>query len=256
MPIALPSDPSETQRIFTRAQTVWNARAKPPYETFTIACDETFLADRCAGDTQVQFIIRLADGRTYAHTLARDGSASRVLMRGGYVVGPAGAPFGFFRRTPTPGAPPQPAPPNLVADPIETIDTIATVSAVDRAYDITLAGIETLGARRCYHLRLRPLRDPVSYPLRDLWIDTASDDVVRLTYAQPFNATTAAVVYDFAPAGAQSFWSIVHIEASASVRALFSSHTDRVSEELHDIEFPPSEPAEYFDPEGDPRPAD
>ena len=177
-------------------------------------------------------------------------------MHGGYAVGPAGAPFGFFRRTPTPGATAPPPPPNLAADPIGTIGTIATVSAVDRAYDITLAGIETVGERRCYHLRLRPLRDPTTYPLRDLWIDATSDDVVRLTYAQPFNATTAAVVYDFAPAGAAGIWSIVHIEASATVHSLFSSHTDRVSEELHDIEFPPSEPAEYFDPEGDPRPAD
>jgi hypothetical protein len=231
--------------IFTRAQAAWNQRFVPPYESFTLPCASTFLADRCTGNPTVQFIVRLSDGRTYAHTIAADGRQTSVLMRGGYVYGPAGAPFGFYRRRPAPGATLPPAPPNLAADPIATI---ATVSVVDRAYDITLAGIETIDPHRCYHLRLRPLRDPQNYPLRDVWVDTSTYDVVRLTYVQPFNTNLATVTYDFAPVGSQNVWSIVHIDATATIHDLLATHTDHVSEDLHDIEFPASEPDDYFTP--------
>jgi hypothetical protein len=231
--------------IFTRAQTVWIDRAAPPYESFTLPCASTLLADKCAAGAQVQFVVRFADGRTYAHTVAEDGRPAVVLLRGGYIVGPAGAPLGFYRRAPLPGATAAPPPPNLAADPIATI---ATVSAVDRAYDITLAGVVTVRGRPCYHLRLRPLRDPQKYPLRDLWVDTATDDVVRLTYVWPYNDITADVTYDFARIGPSAVWSIVHIEAQAIEHRLFTTHVERVSEDLQNIEFPSSEPDSYFSP--------
>ncbi|HUN29445.1 MAG TPA: hypothetical protein VMV65_06540 [Alphaproteobacteria bacterium] len=234
--------------IFTRAQTAWTQRQEPPYESFTLPCAQTLLADACAPGARVQFIVRFADGRTFAQTIAEDDRPAVVLLRGGFIVGPAGAPFGFYRRAPQPGATQPsatiaPPPPNLAADPIATI---ATVSAVDRAYDITLAGMQTLGSRVCYHLRLRPLRAPQTYPLRDLWIDAQTYDVVRLTYAWPFNDTTAQITYGFAPVGPHAIWSIVHIEAQAVSHGLFTTHEQSVSEELHDIEFPASVPESDF----------
>ena len=212
--------------IFTRAQTVWSARAAPAYESFTVPCEETFLASQCEAGTVVQFIVRLADGRTFAQTLTSDGHPATVLLRGGYAFGPAGAPFGFYRRVPLPGATLAPRPPNLIEDPIATI---ATVSAVDRAYDIALVGTEAVDGHSCYYLRLRPLRDPQAYPLRELWVDTA-------------------VTYDFAPVGASGFWSIVHIDAAAVSHGLFATHAEHVSEDLHNITFPASEPDADFSP--------
>jgi hypothetical protein len=217
--------------IFTRAQAAWNARGLPPYESFTLPCSATFLANLCSGDVRLQFIVRLADGRTMAQTIDANGKPGSVLLRDGFIFGPAGAPFGFYRRTPALGVAMPSPPPNLAADPI---GTITTVTAVDRAYDITLAGTETVRGYTCWHLRLRPLRDPQQYRLRELWIDEASYEVVRLVYAQPFNATTAMVTYDFAPAGAQNVWSIVHIAADAG-----SQHVD---EDLDDITFPANAP--------------
>jgi hypothetical protein len=249
LPCSTPGAPCasaiDAASIFTRAQAVWNERFVPPYESFTLPCASTFLAGRCSGNQTVQFIVRLSDGRSYAQTVDSNGHATAVLLRGGYVYGPAGAPFGFYRRRPLPGASPPPAPPNLAIDPIATI---ATVSAIDRAYDITLAGIETIDAHRSYHLRLRPLRDAQNYPLRDLWVDTTTYDVVRLTYAQQFNTNVAIVTYDFAQVGPQRVWSIVHIDATATIHDFLVTHTDHVSEDLHDIEFPDGEPDEYFIP--------
>jgi len=241
---AVAADAPDPAAIFTRAQTAWNARAVPAYESFTLPCSATLLSDRCSAGTQVQFIVRLQDGRTFAQTVAANGRPATVLLHGGYIVGPAGAPFGFYRRAPMPGATAAP-PPNLAEDPI---GTIATVTAVDRAYAITLADTESVGTRTCYHLRLRPLRDPQAYPLRELWVDTTTYDVVRLTYVWPYNDTTADVTYDFAPVGPQALWAIVHIEAQAVSHGLFTSHVERVSEVLQNITFPAGEPEADFVP--------
>jgi len=220
----------------------WSARAVPAFESFTLPCSSTLLAEKCSDGTPVQFIVRMSDGRTFAQALDANGRPAAVLLRGGYIVGPAGAPFGFYRRSPVPGATVAP-PPNLAEDPIAPI---ATVTAVDRAYAITLAGTERVGARTCYHLRLRPMREPLSYPLRDLWVDTTTYDVVRLTYAWPYNDITADVTYDFASVGPQAVWAIVHIEAQAVSHGLFTTHVERVSEDLQNIEFPASEPDADF----------
>ncbi len=242
---AVASNAPDPDAIFTRAQTTWNARAMPPYESFTLPCDVTFLEKSCSAGTVVQFIVRLGDGRTFVQTLTADGRPGIVLLRGGYAFGPAGAPLGFFRRAPAQGATPPPAPPNLAADPIQTI---AVVRAVDRAYDISYLETVQLDAHAVYHLRLRPLRNPQQYPLRELWIDTTTYDVIRLTYAWPYNGTTANITYDFAPAGTQRLWTIVHIDAQATSHNLFASHTEHVSEDLHDIAFPASVPDDDFIP--------
>ncbi len=240
---AVAANAPDPTAIFTRAQAAWNARVVPPYESFTLPCEQTFLAKSCTDGTVVQFIVRLGDGRTFAQTLNADGRPGIVLLRGGYAVGPAGAPLGFYRRAPAQGATTPPTPPNLAADPMQTI---AVVRAVDRAYDISYVETTTIGAHTVYHLRLRPLRDPQQYPLRELWVDTTTYDVVRLTYVWPYNNTTANITYDFAPAGPQSLWSIVHIDAQATSHGLFGTHTEHVSQDLHDITFPASVPDEDF----------
>jgi len=231
--------------IFTRAQTAWVQRTQPSFESFTLPCGETFLANQCAAGATVQFIVRLGDGRTFAQTLDAQGRPATILLRGGYAMGPAGAPFGFYRRAPRPGANAAAPPPNLAPDPLATI---AVVAAVDHAYAVTLDGIVTLGAHACYHLHLRPLRDAQAYPLRELWIDTATYDVRRLRYTWPYNDITTDVTYDFAPIGPNAIWCIVHIDARAISHGLFTSHVEHVGEDLHDIAFPVNVPADDFEP--------
>jgi hypothetical protein len=69
-----------------------------------------------------------------------------------------------------------------------------------------------------------------------------------LTYVWPYNDITADVTYDFARIGPSAVWSIVHIEAQAIEHRLFTTHVERVSEDLQNIEFPSSEPDSYFSP--------
>lgn len=224
------------EQIFLAAQKTWNARAVPAYESFSLPCELTTLSAQCRANETVRFIVRLADGRAFAQTLNADGSPGRTLMHGGFITGPAGAPLGFYRRLPTTPLSATP-PPNFAPDPLQTI---ASVQAIDKAYAMTLAGTETIGSYTTNHLRLQPLRDPDLYPLRDLWVDQASSQVVRLTYDQPFNGKRAQIRYDLAPVGAPPAWVIVAISAQAG--------RERVAQTLHDVSFPASEPPEDFMP--------
>lgn len=101
---ASPPPNLDAAAIFLNAQSTWNERSVPPYESFALPCDQTLFADRCAPGARLQFIVRISDGRYLAQVLRSDGTAGAVLVRGGDLVGPAGAPFGFFRRTPLPGS--------------------------------------------------------------------------------------------------------------------------------------------------------
>lgn len=225
-------------QIFLSAQAAWTARAQPAYETFTLPCSATFLAPHCAPQAQIHFTVRLIDGRTFAQTIARPDAPAKILMHGGYITGPAGAPLGFFRRIPAAPEASALPPPNLAADPLRTI---ASVTATDYAYDIRLIGEERVREIETFHLALLPRREPDLYPLRDLWVAVDSHEIVRLVYERPFEQSVAHITYDFMPVGTPPIWAIVHITAS-------TPH-ETVSEALNDIAFPRNEPESFFEEE-------
>ncbi len=232
--------------IFLRAQQAWAERAVPPYESFRVPCEQTFLGKRCERGDVVAFTVRMSDGRTYAEALPGQGGTPRTLLRGAFITGPAGTPLGFYRVLPSGGATPGPAPPNLAPDPLQTI---ATVTANSHAYDIALAGEESVGGRACYHLILRPLGDRDRFPLRDLWVDETAFEVAQLTYERPYDErnTRASVIYRFAPVGEARVWTIVHIEATAIVPGFLAKTSESVSDDLRDITFPATAPTWYFE---------
>ena len=133
MPVPIDAGQS-AQQLFVKAQAAWSARVTPRFESFVLPCAKTFLESRCPPNTDVEFVVRLSDGRTYAQTEPVDGAAPLPLMHGGYIAGPDGAPLGFYRRLPDSAMPQSAAPPDLANDPLRTI---ATVSAADVAYRIT-----------------------------------------------------------------------------------------------------------------------
>lgn len=62
----------------------------------------------------------------------------------------------------------------------DNLPTIATVTATERAYDISLLGTETIDGSFTYHLQLHPASRPNRYRIRDLWIDVYTYQIVRL----------------------------------------------------------------------------
>lgn len=55
--------------------------------------------------------------------------------------------------------------------PSSSLQEIATVYAQNREYSITLLGNDTIDGHACYHLGLKPLRDPGKNRIREAWID-------------------------------------------------------------------------------------
>jgi hypothetical protein len=70
---------------------------------------------------------------------------------------------------------PAPSPGNA-----STLPTIATVTAIDHVYDVSLIGTETIGGSYAYHLKLQPTSHPDRYRIRALWVDAYTYQVVQL----------------------------------------------------------------------------
>ena len=136
-------------------------------------------------------------------------------------------------------------PPNLAPDPLQTI---ATVTASGHAYDIELTGEESVDGRALLRFNAPAADRSDRYPLRELWVTESGFEVAQLAYERPYDEkhTRAWVLYRFAPAGPERIWAIVHIEAQASVHGLFSTKTERVSDDLSHLNFPASAPDWYF----------
>jgi len=82
-----------------------------------------------------------------------------------------------------PVASPQPQAPQAAPSPQASqsaLRELARVEAVARDYAIALAGEEQIQSVDAYHLTLRPLRDPLVYRLRDLWVDANSYRTLQL----------------------------------------------------------------------------
>jgi hypothetical protein len=172
-----PPSPSPDE-IVSRAQTSWEARVVPPYVSFELPCADTFLAAQCESGDTARFKVRMSDGRTYARTVRVPGIE---LMCGGFITGPATTPLGFFRSIDAndvaAAIAPSPPPQNFAPDPFGP-KAIASVVAVNRAYTVRLVGVESLDGESVYRLQLVPNYDPEHHPLRELWIDTATFEVV------------------------------------------------------------------------------
>ncbi len=71
---------------------------------------------------------------------------------------------------------------------------IVAVISKTKAYDITLEGIDDTERGPAYHLRMRPLREPGKYRLRDLWVDTATFAPRKLIEGLNFVAGPGTIV--------------------------------------------------------------
>lgn len=145
----------------------------------------------------------------------------------------------------------QTAPTSNFAPDLSDLKTIASVLSVAKpTYDIRLADVAKLthgGA--AYHLVLRPLSDPHRHNLRELWVNTATFNIMRAvmvgTY-RPDNESLAqetTVAEDFGTVG--PYWVVIHHAWSyrdVDENVNFQYDTSSVK-----MSFPRTIPAWYFD---------
>lgn len=78
--------------------------------------------------------------------------------------------------------------------PSSSLPEIATVYAQNREYTITLLGTETIDGHACYHLGLKPVKDPGRYRIREAWIDESTFAPWQLKDSTNFVAGAATSV--------------------------------------------------------------
>lgn len=77
---------------------------------------------------------------------------------------------------------------------VRTLPRIGRTGTLARIYDVTLAGTEDANGATLEHLSLRPLRDPGTNRLRELWIDAKTSLPVRAIVAGIGNRAPADAV--------------------------------------------------------------
>ena len=98
---------------------------------------------------------------------------------------------------------------------------IASVIAHNRDYAISLLGTDTIDGHPCYHLALRPMREPGKYRIREAWIDETTyapwqlKDAVNFVYGP---ATAVPWTIRFADIQGAHYVSEERADAAMSVR--------------------------------------
>lgn len=69
----------------------------------------------------------------------------------------------------------------------ETLPVIGRVSAASRLYDVSFIAEETLSNRPCWHLGLRPIRDPSRHRVREMWVDREDSIPLRIVTEGAFD---------------------------------------------------------------------
>lgn len=220
------------EQVFSQAWRIWSAAAQPPFESFTLPCHEPVRGVSCGSSTAMRVTLRLSDGEARIVTVPASNEPARVLMSEGVLYGPAYAPLGFVKRLG--GSPARVG--SLASDPFGGIATIATVTAINPAYTITMTAEDCEG-RPCYHLALVPKGDAHAHPLRDLWVDGSTFAVVRLRYGMRYHGAEAAVTYMFASVPGSKAPTIVRIAARVPERRLLGIYFVDSDESLSDIAF-------------------
>jgi len=191
-------------RDFARAREWWRTRTDVPYVRYGALV--RYLHDGRVVDTWWDVNYRSADG-ALALSRLHDIEAENHRLRGvpfsifGFKVfdtNPDAVPiriddpridpassFGVVTRFGKPIVPrvgSSPGPRVVAPTPAATDDfrEIGRIESTARAYDVRIAGTETLASAPALHLTLEPLRDPKSNRLRDLWLDPTTYRTLQL----------------------------------------------------------------------------
>jgi hypothetical protein len=243
----------DADAIFAHARAVAEARVLPPYLEYTTYA--AFVRKNHIDAEHYHVIVRTADGMSFV-TPVPDSPSDRIdtkpyVQRAPPYFWPA-TTFGLAREQRNDsqtfglsgGAPPPS--PDPTASPLATI---GSVRAQSREYTVTLAGTETIGGVRTYHLVLVPKFDPEKHQIREAYIDTETFQARRLVvavYAKagPFHSQPRAVV-DYAPIDAG--WLVSHGEIDFTLRFGPFSFSGMGEFRLLDVRAPADEPDWMFD---------
>lgn len=221
------AETSEASQHYVAAYARWRARPTPRYLVYDVAIDGTHGRDVFHDRFHVRY--RAVDRKSLVSTLAKTGTQPPFEDVAHQPVF-ADDTFGFVDRVRS-GA---------------LATNVAAPTAAMLPYTAALADRTTIGGRSVLHLRLTPKVGGAQYPVRDVWIDPATEDVVRLhalgTHrAGPVSAHVDIVLeYADAPGG----YRLVRSEqADATARIVFAPYRQLGHGTFSKIKTPQALPA-------------
>lgn len=245
---ATPSASPTPQEIFDRTFARLDSYPVAPYAVEIATRHEVANSPEPGRSGVVDFAVRYtfrSSDRT--ENFAGYPTASSALPAALIVRAALGAFAWSMRRDET--APQRVGEPSLpdVPEPLKTIAHVVAFPPPN--YAIELTGIERVDDHRCYHLRLRPLSDPVRHNLRELWVDTTTFDLWKARFdgsyrplpMAPSSPTTFTPT--FAPVGPYWIVSRQHWTWTDSAAEVFID----INMEVNKIVFPPALPEYFFD---------
>ncbi len=177
---------------------------------------------------------RVADNSTQVTMLASEGSAPPFVQPEKQRLLPTET-FGFVPADAVLPAPtPAPAGTNL--------PVIAAVHATVRyPYNVSFVGVENVADRTAYHLELDPRQARDAYPLREIWIDTSTYDVLQVVAQMFEHLGPIAIPYRVSARYAEQgpYWLIAHAEAGATVRAGLFTYGSNANADFEDFQYAP-----------------
>jgi hypothetical protein len=193
-PVPTPSPDLRAEEIFARTRVAFAARTYPSTITYAVRISG-FRNGAWTGRTYDAFehwpertvVARFISEEEAANPYKPPMFASSILGNFGAPAPQSGGPqgphiLGFpelavsysFGLTPRPTI--EAAPETMTSG----LRTIGSVRAVSRTYDVRLAGEDSVDGSACWHLTLRPLGNPGTYRVRDLWVDEQSYQTRKL----------------------------------------------------------------------------
>lgn len=123
--------------------------------------------------------------------------------------------------------------------------TIGTVLATARNYKVWLAGEESVDGTRAWHLFLRPVGNPGKYRLRDLWVEEATYQTIRLrTYGNFTAEATGKGVWSVAYTQIDGAWYLTSEVSNGPVECADGWY-DHIAVQFTGIQADPDEPLDF-----------
>ena len=219
-------------QLIDQALARWRARPRPLQLSYVV----NFTGHNRNSEFRRRFRVddRVTDHATQVTMLVSEGPAPPFVEPEKQRLLPTET-FGFVPSEARIAAPtPAPSATNL--------PVIAAVHAKIRyPYDVSLIGIENVSDRTAYHLQLDPRQARDAYPLRDLWIDTSTFDVLQVVAQQFEHIGPIAVPYRVNARYAEQgpYWLISHAEAAATIHAGIFSYGSSADADFEDFEYAP-----------------
>jgi hypothetical protein len=219
-------------QVIDHALTRWRGRPRPLQLSYVV----NFIGHNKNGSFRRRFRVdnSLADHATHVTTLASEGPAPPFVQPEKQRFLPTET-FGFI----PPGAVaagPTPAPAAT------SLPVIAAVHATVRyRYDVSFVGIENVDNGTAYHLQLDPRQARDAYPLREIWIDTSTYDVLQVVAQQFEHLGPIAIPYRISARYAEQgpYWLIAHAEAGATIHAGLFSYGSSANADFEDFQYAP-----------------